>query len=205
MEASTVRMCRVPAGPFLFGLRNVSIDLQEFWIDRHPVTNEEFAAWRPEHRFSPHRANHPATWVRWEDALGYAASRGLTLPTVEQWEKAARGTDGRLYPWGDEYDPRRFNTYESDLRQTSAVDRYDGPGESPYGICDLAGNVWEWTLTRETEGPRAGLVIACGGSFEFGWFELQNGMASHGWFGPADGHPTVGFRCVTPTGASPPT
>jgi formylglycine-generating enzyme required for sulfatase activity len=69
------------------------------------------------------------------------------LPTEAQWQYAAQGTDGRTYPWGDEWDAARCNTSESGLGKTTPVRQYEGRGDSPFGVVDLAGNVWEWCLT----------------------------------------------------------
>ena len=114
--------------------------------------------------------SHPVVYVTWNDALAYcewlhgrlvefaeqqsrsdALWRGLkggylqvSLPSEAEWEKAARGTDGRVYPWGDEFDPRKLNIDESGIGATSAVGSFP-LGASPYGVLDMAGNVWEWT------------------------------------------------------------
>ncbi len=106
------------------------------------------------------RSNRPAEMVSWYDAMGfcawlkakYTASGALDsgaeirLPTEEEWEKAARGSDGRLLPYGDQFDPARANTAMTGLGQTTAVGIFPA-GASPYGIMDMSGNVWEWTLT----------------------------------------------------------
>jgi len=190
------RMAHVPAGAFLFGPTNIEVILDEFWIDPTPVTNAELARVVPGHRFVPHRASHPATWVSWESARRYLNETGLELPTQEQWEKAARGTDGRLYPWGDDHDPRRFNVLESAIGQTTAVDRYANLGASPYGVMDMVGNVWEWTLgAAASEDGRTGRIV-CGGAYDWSWFEMQSGIGSFAVLAPENGYPTVGFRGV---------
>jgi formylglycine-generating enzyme required for sulfatase activity len=193
--AADRRMVHIPAGPFLFGPLKVEVTLGEFWIDRYPVTNAEFARVVPTHRFVPHRASHPATWVSWQSARRYLTETGLDLPTQEQWEKAARGTDGRLYPWGDDHDPRRFNVFESGIGQTTPVDQYRN-GASPHGVMDLAGNVWEWTLAASGPGASPPGRIICGASYERSWFEMQRGVASYEVLDPQNGYPTVGFRGV---------
>jgi len=100
--------------------------------------------------------NHPREMVSWyqavafcrwlSDKLGYE----VTLPTEEQWEKAARGTDGRIYPYGDEFDASKGNTSETGIRQTSSVGIFPN-GASPYGVLDMCGNVWQWCLNRYDE------------------------------------------------------
>jgi iron(II)-dependent oxidoreductase len=164
------RMVHVPAGPAIIGSTaenkaerkvRVRLDLQaridtepdrcqvqvdEFWIDRYLVTNDEFAEFKPDHvhRYPQSEANHPAVYVSWYDAVGFARWLGKDLPTEVEWEKAARGVAGLIYPWGNDFDPARLNSAESELRRTTPVLAYT-QGASPYGCLDMAGNVWEWT------------------------------------------------------------
>ncbi len=79
--------------------------------------------------------------------LSPTAAMTITLPTEQQWQRAAAGDTGWLYPWGDEFDPQKCNTYESEFKRTTPVTRYPS-GASPYGVMDMAGNVCEWCLTR---------------------------------------------------------
>ncbi len=136
------------------------IELPSFWIDIYPVTNEQYyrfikeTGYRriPSHwkdwgfkdpPYPPEEANYPVINVSYKDALAYCEWAGLRLPTGDEWEKAARGTDGRIYPWGDEYNSRFCNSAESGHHGPVAVDRYP-EGRSPYGCYQMVGNVFEW-------------------------------------------------------------
>ena len=152
----------IPAGPFPLGAARREVYLDAFYIDRTPVTNLQFrtflevTGYRPEDpsagRFLAHwprgempreLAHHPVVFVSWLDAKAYATWAGKLLPTEAQWEKAARGPDGRKYPWGKgEPTPSRAN-FGQQHRGTVAVGSLPA-GVSPYGVHDLAGNVWEW-------------------------------------------------------------
>jgi formylglycine-generating enzyme required for sulfatase activity len=107
--------------------------------------------------------NHPVVGVSWYEAYAYCQwlSRQLEyevrLPTEAEWEKAARGTDGRVYPWGDTFDSSRCNSRESDIGNPTMVGAYSPQGDSPYGCADMAGGVWEWCLTKWRDNDRIGL------------------------------------------------
>ena len=94
--------------------------------------------------------DHPVIHVTWYDARDYCqwlsevTGRGYCLPSEAEWEKGARGTDGRIYPWGNQWDATRCNSSEDDKGETTAVGTYPR-GASPYGLLDMAGNVLEWT------------------------------------------------------------
>jgi formylglycine-generating enzyme required for sulfatase activity len=146
-----------------------TVDVPTFFIARHETTVAQFAAfagtaaWTVEPRALAAPATHPVAFVSWPDALAYcrwlegalqtspatpATVRArldegwrVTLPTEAEWEKAARGTDGRRYPWGNEPDRSRAN-YDS--AGTTPVGRHACP-DCAYGLADMAGNVWEWT------------------------------------------------------------
>ncbi|MGB9775431.1 MAG: SUMF1/EgtB/PvdO family nonheme iron enzyme [Anaerolineae bacterium] len=162
-------MVEVPGGSFLFGEERRPVMTMTFRIGRYPVTNAQYARflqanprypvpyvdeewarpynWDPVTRTYPEgKANHPVVLVSWEDAQAYCAWAGVRLPTEEEWERAARGEDGRAYPWGASFDPTRANVRESGIGSTTPVGIYP-EGASPYGLLDCAGNVWEWTST----------------------------------------------------------
>ena len=94
--------------------------------------------------------NHPVVLASWDDAVAFCAwvsqvsGRKVALPTEAQWEKAARGTDGRLYPWGNDTPNANLANFNRSVKDTTAVGKYSPAGDSPYGVADLAGNVWEW-------------------------------------------------------------
>jgi formylglycine-generating enzyme required for sulfatase activity/outer membrane protein assembly factor BamD (BamD/ComL family) len=128
---------------------------RRFWTAAgwHKRTEKGWQApslWDNSEKREPH---HPVISVSWYEALAFCAwlseitGERILLPTEQQWQLAAQGHDDRLYPWGNEWDARRCNTRESNQRGTSVVWQYEGLGESPFGVLDLAGNVWEWCLT----------------------------------------------------------
>ena len=140
-----------------------TVELLEYRIGRYPVTNLEYQAFveasgqtPPEHWESGQMpeglSDHPVVNVSWEDAVAYCrwlseqSGRTYRLPSEAEWEKAARGDDGRIYPWGNEWDASRANTGEAGPGNTTPVGQYSTVGgDSPYGLADMAGNVWEWT------------------------------------------------------------
>ena len=166
-------MILVPAGAFLMGsdkskdpearddeLPQHSITLPGYWIGRYPVT---VAHWKLFVKESGHQSDseslqypddHPVRYVTWNDAMAYCkwlsdkSGLPVALPSEAEWEKAARGTDGRIYPWGNEFDQNKCNTSESGIRNTTPVGKYSPAGDSPYSCADMAGNVWEWTRSK---------------------------------------------------------
>ena len=193
----------VPAGPFLFGDEKEQKEIDtDFEIGAFPVTCREFKTFLEESEYEwkgnrgslDEKPDHPVVEVSHEDATSYCKwlsekeKATIRLPTEEEWEKAARGEDGRQYPWGDEFDSEKCNTKESGIGSTTAVTQYPG-GQSPYGCRDMAGNVWEWTSTKE--GPA---YILKGGSWGY---DRDNARCALRF----DSIPTVrytylGFRCV---------
>jgi formylglycine-generating enzyme required for sulfatase activity len=149
------------------------VDLPDYFVSRYPVTVAQFRAFVEDAKFEVGAKdclrgapNHPVRWVSFHEALGYcrwltdrlkhaewtppplrqrlADGWAITLPSEAQWEKAARGTAGRIYPWGNTYDASRVNGSETGLGTTSAVGLFSA-GASPSGCLDMSGNVWEWT------------------------------------------------------------
>jgi len=105
--------------------------------------------------------NCPVTGVDWWDAYAYAQWKGRRLPTEEEWEKAARGTDGRLYPWGNDFDAAKCNSAATPHAHSLPVDAMPGD-KSPFGVCGMAGNVAEWTSSWSTLGK---FPVIRGGSY----------------------------------------
>jgi len=175
-----------------------SVDIPyDYWMARFPVTNEQYNAYATA-RGKKHpvgdwekKKDHPVVNVYWADAMAYCqwlngllkaelpAGLVLRLPTEAEWEKAARGTDGREYPWGNEFDKNNCNTREGGKGGTTLVGSYSSRGNSPYGCADMSGNVWEWchslykpypyqaTDGREDEEASGSRVLRGGSFFNF--------------------------------------
>lgn len=199
------------------------MEFKRFAIDLTPVTNQEFseflkvAKWKPKfpQNFLKHwisgkppvgQEDHPVVYVDLDDARAYARWAGKRLPTEEEWQYAAQGTDGRSYPWGDELQPGRCNDGRSG--QTTPVRAFPS-GRSPFGCYDFCGNVWQWTESERTDG-RTRFCIIRGGSFfsasGSNWY-VDGGPRPANfatkfllmWAG-LDRCATVGFRCARDLG-----
>lgn len=152
-----------------------TVNVGAFWMDRDLVTNAEYQkfldanptravpaielaqlqpwVWNAAARtFPPGRENFPVVLVTWEDARAYCEWAGKRLPTEAEWEKAARGADGRLYPWGSAWDKTKTAFGERGATDAAPVGSFPG-GASPYGAQDMVGNVWQWTSTRWSPYP----------------------------------------------------
>lgn len=152
----------VNAGVFLAGPSNEPVWLSAFYIDVHPTSNADYARFVTATGYQPPPAwvdgqcpddlrDHPVVFVTWHDAHAYAQWAGKSLPSSHQWEKAARGTRGNVYPWGNQPTPAKCNVRGSGPGATTPGNRYRS-GVSPYGVYDLCGNVWEWCATEPEPG-----------------------------------------------------
>jgi len=147
LNTSTGRMVLVPGGPFLAAEDRHSVNLPDLYIDQTEVTNEAYARFCREKQrslpqgFRADRPNYPIVNVTFGDAQEFAQWAGKRLPTLLEWEKAARGTDGRLFPWGNESDPARANV--ANKSGLMPVDSFQG-GESPWHVLNLVGNAREF-------------------------------------------------------------
>jgi formylglycine-generating enzyme required for sulfatase activity len=162
-------LIRIPAGEFIMGSERGEEDerprhrvhLDEYWIGKLPVTNAQYRRFlkatgycKPSY-WDDSRLNkldQPVVGVSWHDAVAYCKWAGLSLPTEAQWEKAARGTDERKYPWGSQSPSRAHCSYAQLTEPTTKVGSYPG-GASPYGCMDMAGNVWEWCQSLYNDYP----------------------------------------------------
>jgi formylglycine-generating enzyme required for sulfatase activity len=162
----------ISGSPFLMGADDIkddegaaqprhSVDLDySFYLGRHPVTNLHYARTVKGLRFSADEAEFPAVGISFLQAQAYIGwlNEGhrkelpqgyqFSLPSEAEWEKAARGTDGRVYPWGNEFASEFCNSAYGGFGHPSAVGYYSPRGDSPYGAADMAGNIWEWTRSR---------------------------------------------------------
>lgn len=218
-------MVFVPGGSFTMGDTSGDGDPSErptgrvtpgnFWIDRFEVTFDQFgkfvqtAGYKPQGNWEQHKSrggNHPVVNVTWADAGAYCRWAEKRLPSEAEWEYAARGSDGRKYPWGGQWDAKRaaFRGNRGGKNQSSPVGSYSG-GVSPFGAQDMAGNVWEWTASLEKSYPYVatdgredpqvgGARVSRGGS----WYsQLQDLRSSVRDVPPARSqNDKLGFRCA---------
>jgi sulfatase modifying factor 1 len=195
-------MMLVPAGSFLFGESREPVSVSAFYIDKYPVTNREYEAfcratgYRFPKYWSKKRFNDPdapVVGVSIADAQKYSRWVGKQLPTEEQWEKAFRGVDGRPYPWGEDEASDELACFGRDPAEGKTDPVTSHPkGTSPYGVCDLAGNVWEWTSTAVPDDDDAHVIK--GGCYNDPSALLQAHVRLEA--APKDKFETIGFRCI---------
>jgi formylglycine-generating enzyme required for sulfatase activity len=223
---------RVPAGKFLMGSSSGNSDERpqhtvsiqyDYWVGRFLVTNYLFDYYVKSKQINhpvlgwENKKEHPVVFVEWSDAIAYChwlnnlleneLPSGLTLrlPTEAEWEKAARGTDKREFPWGNQFDKNKCNSSESGKGGTTSVGLYSPLGDSPYGCADMAGNVWEWVHSlkkaypysvddgREVEQSGVARVVR-GGAYNTVAWRVRCVHRSNGF--PRYWGNTVGFRVV---------
>ena len=255
-------MVHVSAGEFIMGSENGREDekprrrvyLEEFYIDKYPVTNEKFARFVESsgyvtdtkkiggeaRRFfssemwmlkkgsswkSPagpgssyrNRMKHPVVQISWNDAAAYCRWAGKRLPTEAEWEKAARGTDGLKYAWGNSWVGSKLIWSRNSGSQVHSVERSYNTHKSPYGAVDMAGNTWEWVQDwykkdyywnapkSNPKGPNSGKRrVMRGGS----WYDAKTRYfraANRNGINPGGGNLSRGFRCANDAlGSAPP-
>jgi eukaryotic-like serine/threonine-protein kinase len=218
-------MARVAGGAFMMGRNDGdeyerpahSVSVRTFFMDKYEVTCEDYARFLQGSNYPrvpagwggrsypAGAARLPVTGVTWDDANAYARWAGKRLPTEDEWEFAARGTDGRRYPWGNEWRAGMANA-DSDgeaNKGLAEVGKYGGA--SPSGLFDMAGNVWEWTASpfapypggpslNRIKMPEGAVRVVRGGS----WDSSKKFATTtyRGYWSVKDARPTVGFRCA---------
>jgi serine/threonine-protein kinase len=201
-----------------------TVTLDAFWIDETEVTNKMYKACvdagackppfqsnsetRKNYFGNPEYDDYPVTYVTWEHANAYCTWAGRKLPTEAEWEKAARGTDGRVYPWGNEVENETLLNYSLKVGDTTPVKAYP-LGVSPYGAYDMAGNIWEWVAdwydpayyqtapSVNPMGPDSGETkVSRGGAWIFYDFDMF-ATDRYGNY-PQTTNSVIGFRCARP-------
>ena len=228
-----MKLIYVPEGNFSMGSEAFineqpvhTVNLDAFWIYQTEVTNGIYALCvqagkctppienrsdtRSEYYDDAQYANYPVIFVNWNQARAYCSWANARLPTEAEWEKAARGTDARTYPWGNDAPTCSLVNFDGGsgcVADTSAVGSYPS-GASPYGALDMAGNVWEWvndwysetyysqSSSSNPQGPSLGdFRVLRGGS----WFNIEDDVrtSSRIMYNPSDSYLTIGFRCTS--------
>jgi len=231
MGAEPHEMVEIPAGKFIMGTNGRQPDegplhevyLDAYHIDKYEVTNLQYVAYvkalnrrSPTHfrnRIYPEgKVDHPVTYVGWDDAVGYCEWAGKRLPSDQEWEKAARSGDGRTYPWGNTFDPKKSNNpvrwrAAGEFGDTTPVGAF-ASGVSLYGLHDTSGNVWEWTdswytpypgneVPSENYGERY-KTLKGGSWFDCSFYKcgISAPLFNRAFFAKRTKNDTFGFRCA---------
>jgi serine/threonine protein kinase len=196
----------VPAGEFLYGDGKKRITIpNDYYIGKYPVTNAQYKMFidaNPRHKVPDHwdktgrmypqgKERHPVAHASWYDAKAFCDWAGYRLPTKEEWEKAARGTDGRTYPWGNQKPNYTRCNFDGNENGTTPVGKYSPQGDSPYGCADMSGNVLEWTASEFDASLH---YISRGGSWSYGSSLVR--VSYNIWGNPDDCSSHSGFRCA---------
>ncbi len=224
-------MVLIPAGEFIMGTDDRlpdegpehRVNLKAYWIDKYETTNLQYKQFidstqrrSPTHfenrTFPPGKVDHPVTYVTWNDAHDFCNWAGKRLPTDQEWEKAARGTDGQIFPWSNEFDTDKANTpqrwmYLKHEGDTTPVGAFKA-GVSPYGLYDMSGNVWEWVSSwylpypgnhHDTENYGETYKTLKGGSWwdcSFYKCGISAPLYNRSFFLPHTKNKSFGFRCA---------
>ncbi len=226
IPTNTSSMVLVPGGEFIMGSNERWDDeaseyiesVEKFYIDAYEVTNAEYEKFTydtkrevPYHwsngKIPKNKKNHPVIYVNWYDAEGYCKWEGKRLPTEQEWEKAARGESGNIYPWGNTWAIDKSNHPYKGSTGTEPVGSYPN-GTSPYGLYDMSGNVWEWVDSFYLPHPGNNINrgeygkdkrVLKGGS----WFDclsygcgLSAPTFNRSFFTPEVRNNSFGFRCA---------
>lgn len=221
----------VPAGEFTMGSKNDNnddekpvhaVNLDAFWIDQTEVNNSRYAKCVADGKCNPPSStksythdsyygnsefdNYPVIYVDWDMANAYCEWADRRLPTEAEWEKAARGANGRTYPWGNDMPNNNVLNYNNNIGDTTEVGKYPN-GASPYGALDMAGNVWEWVADWYSEtyyassqasnplGPASGRErVFRGGAWDYDYYGVRS--AGRLWNFPILTYYNIGFRCA---------
>lgn len=214
-SASPKDMVLVPAGDYIAGWNEngtaVKVNVSAFFMDAHEVTNQQYAdfvratghkppadprglkydIWK-NGTYPTELADHPVVNVSYQDAEEYAKWVEKRLPTKEEWERASRGNEGFMYPWGNDYNPNAANGNGNQQGKGTTTPVGSFPYDrSPFGVFDMAGNVREWTATPYSSGSQRWKMVK-GGSFE----DSAEGLSSYAQFKGTMPAPNLGFRCV---------
>ena len=229
----TVELVCVPAGEFVMGSNKAqdpeagpaelpphTVYVGEFYMAKYPVTVAQFATFVKKTGYKrravpqdvKNKGRHPVVNVSWEDAVAFcgwasqATGQPVHLPSEAEWEKAARGTDGRIWPWGNEPPDATRCNFNTNMKGTTPVGHYSPGGDSPYGCADMAGNVWEWMLSKykpypyKTDDDRdkidssSQFRVVRGGSWAYSSDHAR--CADRDWYAPVIRFHDFGFRLV---------